>query len=224
MMTGSHTNIVLYGGANTRAFRVIWMLRELRLPFEHHSPDFMGGDLQNPDFLHLNPNGRIPTLVDGGESYWESLSINLYLASTYGGKLAPKNTQETARAVQWSLWAANELETPMLVVLCNRKMFLPEYRDPQEEKVALQKIARPLNALETVLNTSSHVIADRFSVADLNIASVMIFARLAELDLSAWPKIDAWLSQSLARPHAAGYESMLLPPSPRPPFWASIVM
>jgi glutathione S-transferase len=224
MMTGSHSQIALYGGANTRAFRVIWMLRELRLPFEHHCPDFMHGDLQDPEFRQLNPNARIPTLVDRGVSYWESLSINLYLASAYGGKLAPSNQLEMAKAVQWSIWAMTELETPLLVLLCNRKMFLPEHRDPQEEEIALQKIARPLNVLETVLTQSAHVLAERFTVADLNIASVMIFARLAEIDLTDWPKVDAWLSKALSRPHASGYEAMLLPPGPRPPFWASIIM
>jgi glutathione S-transferase len=200
------------------------MLRELRLPFEHHCPDFMSGDLQNPDFLQLNPNGRIPTLVDGADVYWESLSINLYLAANYGGKLAPANKAETAKATQWSFWAITELETPLLVLLCNRKMFLPDHRDPEEARIAWEKLARPLGVLEKTLAESPHVIADRFTVADLNIASILIFARLAELDLLAWPKLDAWLTSALNRPAANGYQAMLLPPGPRPPFWASIIM
>jgi glutathione S-transferase len=220
----TQSKIQLYGGANSRAFRVMWMLHELGLDYEQHSLDFMTGALQTDEFLQINVNGRIPALVDKGETYWESLAINLYLASAYGGPLTPVGPVETARAMQWSLWAANELETPLLVVLCNRKMFVPADRDSSEEQVALAKIARPLNALERVLKGTPHLIAERFTVADLNVASVMIMAKLADLDLSPWPNVEKWFTQALSRPAARGYESMLLPSGPRPPFWASIIM
>src|SRR5262245_27813941 len=102
--------IRLYGPSQTRAFRVLWLLEELGVPYEH----VRGGnpaELRSPEFLKLNPNGRVPVLVDGDVVLFESLAINLYLAERYGAEsLWPKTPGERAQAVQWSFWVVTECE------------------------------------------------------------------------------------------------------------------
>jgi glutathione S-transferase len=92
--------IRLYGTSNTRAFRPLWMLEELGLPFEHVKLDFAKGETRSADFLRLNPNGHVPVLVDGDLVLFESMAINLYLAERYGGgTLRPDSPEDRARAV-----------------------------------------------------------------------------------------------------------------------------
>jgi len=74
----------IYGVARSRAFRVLWMARELGLDYEHVKVDFASGETREPGFLALNPNGHVPVIDDAGFILWESMAINLYLAKKYG--------------------------------------------------------------------------------------------------------------------------------------------
>src|SRR5580698_6784232 len=77
----------LYGNSLSRAMRCIWMLEEMGLPYELIKKTTRPEDLQSAEYLRLNPNARIPTLVDGSVVIWESMAINLYLAQKYDGPL-----------------------------------------------------------------------------------------------------------------------------------------
>ena len=79
---------VLYGTAGSRAFRSIWAAEEINLAYEHAATSFRG-DNQTEAYLRINPNGRIPALVDGDLTLFESMAINLYLARHYGQRLIP---------------------------------------------------------------------------------------------------------------------------------------
>ena len=118
--------ITLYGIPQSRTSRCLWLLEELGVPYENVPVSFIG-DAQKPDFLKINPNGRVPALDDDGLVLFESLAINLHLARKYdGGKgLWPKTADDQSRAVQWSIWAMTELEPPVMKLLMNRA-FLPE--------------------------------------------------------------------------------------------------
>ena len=76
--------IRIYGITQSRAFRPLWLLEELGVEYEHVRLDYRGADLNSPGFRALNPNGRVPTLVDGELVLWESMAIDLYLARNYG--------------------------------------------------------------------------------------------------------------------------------------------
>src|SRR6187551_236514 len=98
----------LYGLTKSRALRCIWMLYEIDAPFElvrlsPEAPDFpVGSD--------INPNRKIPALVDGTTVMWESMAINLYLAQTRTTELSPRGRTELGDALKWTLWAQSELE------------------------------------------------------------------------------------------------------------------
>jgi glutathione S-transferase len=194
--------IRLYGVPLSRAGRSLWMLEELGVPYEIVPTHFANGDTRKPEYLALNPNGHIPTLQDGELVLWESMAINLYLARRYDKGLWPKSTADEGRAYQWSLWSMTELEAPLLAYLLNTIVLPKEQRDPAKAAAALTQLAKPLDVLEGALAGRSVLASDAFSVADLNVASVLSWARMARLDLSKWPRVDAWLGRCLERPAA----------------------
>ena len=77
----------LYGNARSRAMRCLWMLEEVGQPYQLVDKSLRADDLHSADYLKLNPNARIPTLVDGELVLWESMAINLYLAQKYPGPM-----------------------------------------------------------------------------------------------------------------------------------------
>ncbi len=193
--------IKLYGIPRSRTARVLWMLEELQVPYELVPVSFIG-DSRKPEYLKINPNGHIPALQDGSLTLFESLAINLYLARKYDKGLWPKTVEGEAKAYQWSIWAMTELEEPLLTVLMNRA-FLPEdQRDAKKAADAAERFKTPLNVLEGQL-TSDWLAGKEFSVADLNVASVLGWANLGGLELT--PKAQAWLGRCTARPGYARF-------------------
>ena len=73
----------IYGVARTRAFRALWIAEELGLPYVHVPVEIGGAGARTPEFLALNPNGRLPLIADGDFVLSESLAITLYLAKKY---------------------------------------------------------------------------------------------------------------------------------------------
>ena len=204
--------ITLYGAMASRAHRVVWMLNELGLAYRHVQTPFLDGSTRRPEFLAINPNGRVPALDDDGLLLCESLSINLYLAKQYGGvgadTLAPRDLREDTLATQWSLWVATEVEKPLLLASAHRKLFNPEGRDEAVAAMALAKLDRPFKVLDAHLAVNKHLLGDRFTVADLNVATVMDLAPQCGIALDAWPHVQAWHQRCLARPAAADWKDV----------------
>lgn len=193
------------------------MAREVGLEFESVPVHYFGDERKQETYLAVNPNGRIPAIEDDSGALFESLAINLYLAKGHGGSLAPRNLREDALMTQWSLWSITELERDLLIAMLNRVVFRAEDRWETEEQRALDSLARPFAVLENVLGRAEWLVDARFTVADLNVASVMSIARLGDISLADYPRSSAWLDRCLSRP-ACGYEAQRLPQGlPRPP-------
>jgi glutathione S-transferase len=190
----------LYGNPRSRAMRCLWMLEELGQPYELIEKSTRADDLQADDYLRLNPNARIPTLVDGDLVLWESMAINLYLSQQYDGPLRRATPAVLGRAAQWSFWGMLELEALLLELLQHRALLAEHARDPscaERDTLLLQK---PLGVLETALAGRAHLLGDDFTVADLNLAAILAWGRMARLDLAAQPTVKRWLDTCLARP------------------------
>ncbi len=144
----------LYGIAQSRTFRPLWLLHELGLEFEHVPLDFRGEALNDPAYRALNPNGRIPTLVDGDLVLWESMAINLYLARRYGGDsgLWPDSIEGEALALQWSFWVMTEVESALLSVLMHSRVLPEDKRDPDKVSRNLGVLKAPFKILDQALD------------------------------------------------------------------------
>lgn len=191
----------IYGIAASRALRTLWTAEELGLPYEHVKLSFTDPALKEPAFLALNPNGAIPVIDDDGTVVFESLAINLYLARRHGaGTLGPTGWDEEAQVLQWTLWAATEIESQTRIWV-QQMIYLPESeRDPAIVAAALQALAKRLAIADEVLATRPWLVGDRFTVADLNLATVLM--RFKELGGEAHPHLSAWHARCLARPAA----------------------
>ena len=192
----------LYGITQSRAFRPLWLMHELGLEYEQIALDYRGEQLSDPAYLAVNPNGRIPTLVDGDLALWESMAINLYLARRYGGDsgLWPDSIEGEALAQQWSFWVMGEVEGPLLSVLMHSRVLPAEKRDPDRVSRNLGVLKAPFAVLDQALAGRDYLLGRQFTVADLNVAAVLSWCKPAKLPLDDYPQLDAWLKRCLARP------------------------
>lgn len=197
--------IKLYGSRPTRSTRAAWMLEELGLEYELIDRF----DPRSAEFLGHNPNGKLPTLVDDGFAVWESMAVNLYLAQKYGGPLWPAGLEDQTRANMWSYWAMTELEQALHTMIGARR------RDPQTASELEAKVQRPMRVLEAELSKRDHLLGADFTVADLNVSSVVVFGRYGQCDFTPFPKIDAWERRCAERP--AAQRTAKLPMMPPPP-------
>ncbi|MBN8901908.1 MAG: glutathione S-transferase [Rhizobiales bacterium 65-9] len=203
--------IKLYGVARSRASRNIWMLKEIGLDFElvpviqvYRLPDPNAANAplhtRSKAFLDINPNARVPALDDDGFVMTESLAINLYLARRYGGDLGPRDAQEDGLMTMWSLWAATECEQRALEILSNRVSNPAGELDEGKAQAAVAALRAPFKVLDQALAETGHVVGDRFTAADINLAEVLRYAQPAPELFHAAPNVRAWIEACQSRP------------------------
>jgi glutathione S-transferase len=191
----------IYGIARTRAFRALWIAMELGIDYEHVPLEIGEVGARKAEYLAVNPNGRLPAIEDDGFVLWESLAITLYLAKKHSvGRLYPADLRDEAKTWQWSLWALNEVDRGVNIWSLHAVRLPPEDRDPQKLAEALKVIDKPFRVLDDALAERPWLIGDDFTVADLNVAAVI--SRAIDMDLSATPRLGAWLRRCLERPAA----------------------
>lgn len=192
--------VKIYGIRQSRAMRCYWTAEELGLEHEAVPVSFMG-DTRKPEYLAINPNGHIPALVDGDVKLFESLAINLYLAKRYNKHgLYPSSIADEARAIQWSFWAMTEVEAPALQIMLHTLVIPKEQRSAKAVSDATEKLKGPLGVLDAALAGKKYLLGDTFTIADLNVASVLGMAARGGIDLSSTPNVARWLPECLARP------------------------
>lgn len=192
--------IKLHGIAASRTARPLWLLEEYGAPYEHLSQSYAGGATHTPEFLELNPNGHIPVLEDDGTVVWESMAINLYLARKLGAPLGAATLAEEAEVLRWSFWAVTECEKDALTVLMHRVAMPADKRDAALAERAEGALKKPFGVLDAHLAGRQYMLGDRFTVADVNVASVIAWAAAAKALMEAHPNLAAWLKRCLDRP------------------------
>jgi glutathione S-transferase len=191
----------IYGIARTRAFRALWVAKELGLDYEHLPIEIGDDGAKSPEFLAINPNGRLPVIVDGDFVLFESLAITLYLAKKHSsGKLYPATLEGEARAWQWSLWAVTEVDRGVNIWSLHAVRLPPQERNAALREEALRVIASPFKVLDAAVAKQPYLLGNDFTIADLNVAAVI--SRVVDMDLSAWPHLKDWLTRCLDRPAA----------------------
>jgi glutathione S-transferase len=180
--------------------RCLWMLEEMGAEYQLMEKSTRTEDLQSVEYLRLNPNARIPTLVDGDTVIWESMAINLYLAQKYEGPMHFASPEAIGLAAQWSFWAILEMEALLLELLQHRALLVEFARDPSYAERNELLLKKPLQILDEALGRRKYLISDDFTVADINVASVVTWGKAARLDLSPYPEISRWVEDCLSRP------------------------
>ncbi len=192
--------IKIYGTSQSRAARSLWAAEEVGLKYEH-VPVAPNTETRKPEYLKINPNGHVPALDDNGLILWESMAVNLYLAEKYGkSPLWPSTVEGHGQAYQWSVWATTEIEPHLLSVLMNRMFYPPAQRSEPAALSAIESLKAPLKVLDDALKNRAYLLGSDFTIADLNVASVLSLAILTKLDLTPTPAAGKWLQTCASRP------------------------
>jgi len=187
-----------YGTSKSRSARSLWAVEELGLKYEHIPTAI--SQAKSSDHLRINPNGHIPAIDDDGSIIWESMAINLYLAEKYGkGSLWPASVEDHGHAYKWSFFGMTEMESHLLALLNQRVLLPAEKRDEKVAQRAIYALKAPLAVLDAALQGKDYLLGNSFTIADLNVASVLNWAIPAKLEMSATPAAQAWLQKCLLR-------------------------
>jgi len=174
----------------------------LGLELEEKLLDFSKGEHKNPEYLALNPNGAVPTLVDGDFVLTESRSIMQYLASKKPESgLLPRDEAARADVTRWQFWDAAHF-SPQLGTLGFEKMFkaMMGLGEPDAAKIqdALSNFRRFAAVLEKRLDGKQYVVGNSLTIADLTLASSLMYAQQVEAPLSEFPNLQAWYTRITA--------------------------
>ena len=194
--------ITLWGRASScNVQKVLWTLEELSLPYKHVPSGGDFGGLDDPDYLAMNPNGRVPTLQDGDLVLWESDAIVRYLAMCYGaGTLWPQDVGARAWADQWMTWGTVEL-IPDWIALFWRLVRTPvENRDAAVIARHLDATSRRLRLLDRHLDDRSYLAGDCFTVADIPAGTTLYRWYAMDIERPQTPRLDEWYAQLCDRP------------------------
>jgi glutathione S-transferase len=200
--TGKEMKMKLYEFGPTRSIRVRWTLQEVGADFEPIRVNLVTGEHRRPEFLKINPAGKIPVLVDGDLVLTESVAIVLYLAEKYPDKrLLPTGFNERAQANRWLLFAATELEQPLWRIARHTALYPEGQRLPQDVILASGEFKDMASVLEKHMGGRQFVASDSASVADFVMAYTLDWANEYKL-LDGCPKLLAYMKRMYARPHA----------------------
>jgi len=201
--------ITLYGSARSSAGRCFWCLEEVKAPYQAIEVDFRAKEHKSDAFLRINPNGKIPAMVDDEVTLFESMAINFYLAEKYKKDLLGTNLQEKGYVYQWSIWAIAEVQPPIIEAFI-QKVFVPEdKRDLALIEKSLSKVPAFLKILDDRLAESKYLAGNEFTLADLNTASVVNILHHIQYDLSQFKNTVNWLNVLSERAAYKNYAALM---------------
>ena len=194
----------LYQAAlSPNCLRVRAVANELEIETDTIDVDFRDPDSVPTELPALNPNAKVPVLVDGNFVLWESRAISRYLASCRPDRqLYPASAQTRATVDQWSFWQAVHLGPPMQRVAFERVVKAKLGLGPADDRVVKkndEEVDRFLDVLEDGLG-SKDWIAGKLSVADFALASTFVYRERAGIALGARPRVAAWIARIEDRP------------------------
>lgn len=192
-----------YFGKNSgNAARTALALYEIGAPFTSHALDLR--EPRSPEYLAINPVGKVPTLVDGSTTLWESNAINWYLAEKHAqAALLPATRQGRASVLRWAFYQSAHVSPAATAV--HRSInpahvrYLKQHTDEQEAEGGRRELARHLAVLESALGNAHFLLGD-YSLADIAFAPHLGFLVQYGFDFRATPRVRAWLERIRARP------------------------
>lgn len=182
-----------------RDIRVTWLLEELGVPYERTVLDPVTGENRTPEYLALNPTGKVPTLVDGETVLFESGAICEYLAEKYGQLIPERNSRAYYEARQWNYWFLTNLEPQCLRIFSSDYFIEPGQTAAEIKKMALETLPRLLGVLEDRLTRHEFMLQSGFSVTDILAVTSLMGIFHCEI-LKGYPHIRTYLDRCQSRP------------------------
>jgi glutathione S-transferase len=194
--------LTLYHATQSRSIRPRWVLEELGVPYRMIRLDLPAQEHKKPEYLRVNPNGTVPTLVDDDLAIYESAAICQYLADKFPEKhLAPPlGSPQRGLYYQWNHYAMSALEPPIIQLFMHRVQLPEAERSPKAVDAALAAVGPVLDVVERALAGREYVVGERFTVADVMIGSTVWWGQTMGLLDASRPNIGAYVQRLAARP------------------------
>lgn len=191
----------LYGSPSTAGTAIHWMLLELDVPFEARLLDFDKAEHKAPDYLALNPDGVVPTLIIDGAPVTQMAGIATLLAERHpeAGFAPPLGSVERAEYLSWTLWLANSFQPNF------RAWFYPHEPAGGEAQEAVKQAARErieagLARMDARLAGRDYLVSDHFTTVDLLATILCRWTRNMPKPATAWPNLKRYLDTIRQRP------------------------
>jgi glutathione S-transferase len=190
----------VYFAPNSRAVRTVWLLEEIGRPYDLERFTLGQREMRSPEYTRINPNGRVPTLVDGDTILSESTAIAQYLGAKYAPHLIRgAEAPNFAMYLQWLHYAEGMIMPPINNYVVETILLPPDRRNPEMAARALKVLNRTLEAAEAQM-AGREYIADSFTVADTITGHAVIMARRLGADFGPLPNLGAYADRLEARP------------------------
>jgi glutathione S-transferase len=192
----------LYHCPQTRSIRIFWLLEELGVPYELVRLDFTPASLKDPEYLKVNPLGKIPSIQDGDLTMFESGAILEYILEKYGkGRLAPApGAPARGPFLQW-VHFAEATAMPPLADIAQHSLFKPESeRLPAVVADARKKVVAVLDVIEKALAGKQYLLGAEFSAADIMMGYSLLLTKWFGLLSDTYPNVVAYLQRLEQRP------------------------
>ncbi len=197
-------SIVFYEAPMSSATPVACALRELEVSHERVRLDLAAGDQKKPEFLRLNPNGKVPTLVVDGTPMFEALAIMMWLGERFGvarGLWPAENDPARMEAMSWSVWAYVTYGSVLYrVVLSTNPRTDERLKSPVHAEVAQQEAQGLLRILDGRLQSRPYLLGPAFSLVDLIVGAVVGYGTMVGIPVDAHANVKSWLERCQARP------------------------
>jgi glutathione S-transferase len=203
-------SIVFYTAPWSSASPVACALAELEVQHETVTFDLAAGKHKEPEYLALNPNGKVPTLVVDGTPMFEALAILTWLGERFGverGLWPGEKDPARLTAMSWCTWSYVTYAAGLaLLNFSQSERVSPELHNPAIAAHARKELDRLLGMLEARLGTQKYMLGDRYSLTDLVVASVVGYGVFVGVPVDGFARVKAWLAAFQGR---ASYKSVL---------------
>lgn len=189
--------IKIYGSKQSTAWRTIWTAEECGLEYEIVPVDIRGGEHRQPEFLKMNPNGKVPVMVDGDLVLFESMAINTYLAEKYKPELLGKDLAEHGQVYQWSYWAIANMAHSFETLIMTKYGVSASEENMENSRL---QITKHLTILNAYLEGKDFMVGNGFTIADINVYTVVGMASFVAIDLAPYLEIQRWMAIHAERP------------------------
>ena len=188
-------------GNSSNVMEALWVLEEIGLEYDREDVGGHFGKNHDAPYLSLNPNGRIPTIIDADLVLWESNSIVRYLTSKHSiGDLCPSDPADRARCEMWMDWQLTELVGDMVPVFHGLIRKPPEDRDMEAINAARDSWAGKWAILDDHLSRNEYVGGDRFTMADIPIAPLAYRWYELPIEREKFANLKRWYDAMCHRP------------------------
>jgi len=194
--------LTIYGNDHSSCVqKVLWAAEELKLPYNLIEKGGSYGGLDDPEYIKLNPNKLIPTIVDDGFVLWESSAILCYIASKYGqGNLYPADARARGEAYRWVFWQTGTVRSEIMPLYMQYRVWKPSYRHLEELEGLRRGMESTLRIVDDHLAKNRWLAGDAFSMADIPMGIMAHWWYSFPIDHFDLPHMAAWHRRLLERP------------------------